>query len=207
MAGALPSRAVGPALAEPRSGFGMNWESFVKRYVWDDDRTPYLVRVGRITRRQADYEIYVYTVFLGVLFAVVTIAALAGALPQGRSEAVALYGFSVVCAAILFGATKHLWAALYCSAVPLAALFYLFTRGLPLPSRHDRSRRPDRLRADLSALLDAHREPRQGLPRPAGDPARGLTRRAVRRSGRPRTGRGRRSAAPPVTISAISLPL
>jgi hypothetical protein len=109
----------------------MNWESFVKRYVWDDDRTPYLVRVGRITRRQADYEIYVYTVFLGVLFAVVTIAALAGALPQGRSEAVALYGFSVVCAAILFGATKHLWAALYCSAVPLAALFYFLTHGLP----------------------------------------------------------------------------
>jgi hypothetical protein len=108
----------------------MNWESFVKRYVWDDDRTPYLVRVGRITRRQADYEIYVYTVFLGVLFAVVTVAALAGGLPQGRSEAVALYGFSVVCAVILFGATKHLWAALYCSAVPLAALFYFFTHGL-----------------------------------------------------------------------------
>jgi hypothetical protein len=107
----------------------MNWESFIKRYIWDDDRTPYLVRIGRITRRQADYEIYLYTVFLGVLFAVATLAALAGALPQGRSEAVALYGFSVVCAAILFGATKHLWPALYCSAVPLAVLFYFFTHG------------------------------------------------------------------------------
>jgi hypothetical protein len=109
----------------------MNWESFIKRYIWDDDRTPYLVRVGRITRRQADYEIYVYTVFLGVLFTVVIMAALAGALPQGRSEAAALYGFTVVCAAILFGATKHLWPALYCSAVPLAALFYFLTHGLP----------------------------------------------------------------------------
>jgi hypothetical protein len=109
----------------------MNWESFIKRYIWDDERTPYLVPVDRITRRQADYEIYIYTVFLGVLFAVVTMAALAGGLPQGRSEAVALYGFSVVCGAILFGATKHLWPALYCSAVPLAALFHGFSGGLP----------------------------------------------------------------------------
>ena len=109
----------------------MNWEGFIKRYIWDDDRTPYLVRVGRITRRQADYEIHLYTVFIGLLFAVATLAALAGALPQGRSEAVALYGFSMVCAAILFGATKHLWPALYCSAAPLAALFYFFTQGFP----------------------------------------------------------------------------
>ena len=109
----------------------MSWESFIKRYIWDDERTPYLVRVGRITRRQADHEIYLYTVFLGLLFAVVTLAALAGALPQGRSEAVALYGFSVVCAAILFGVTKHLWPALYCSAVPLAALLFALTHGLP----------------------------------------------------------------------------
>jgi hypothetical protein len=109
----------------------MNWEGFIKRYIWDDDRTPYLVRVSRITRRQADYEIYLYTVFIGLLFAVATLAALAGALPQGRSEAVALYGFSMVCAAILFGATKHLWPALYCSAAPLAVLFYFFTQGFP----------------------------------------------------------------------------
>jgi hypothetical protein len=125
----------GPAGTLPRppgrTGLGMNWESFIKRYIWDDDRTPYLVRVDRITRRQADYEIYVDTVFLGVLFAAVTVVALAGGLPQGRSEAVALYGFSVVCATILFGATKHLWPALYCSAVPLAALFQVLTRGLP----------------------------------------------------------------------------
>jgi hypothetical protein len=109
----------------------MSWENFVKRYVWDDDRTPYLVPVGKITRRQADYEIYAYAVFLGVLFGVITLAALAGALPQGRSEAVALCGFTLVCSTILFGATKHLWPALYCSAAPLAVLLYLFTSGFP----------------------------------------------------------------------------
>ncbi len=109
----------------------LNWENFVKRYVWDDHRTPYLVRVAKITRRQADYEIYAYVLFQGILFGVVTLAALAGALPQGRSEAVALYGFTMVCSALVFGTTKHLWSALYCSAAPIAALFYLFVSGFP----------------------------------------------------------------------------
>lgn len=109
----------------------MNWESFIKRYVWHDERTPYLVPVSRITRRQADYEIYAYTIFLGILFTMVTIAALSGATPQGRSEAVALYGFTVVCSTVVFGVTKHVWAAFYCSATPLAALVYFFTFGFP----------------------------------------------------------------------------
>jgi hypothetical protein len=109
----------------------MNWESFIKRYVWDDQRTPYLVRVSKITRRQADYEIYLYAVFLGVLFGVITVAALSGGLPGGRSEAIAIYGFTVVCSTILFGATKHFWPALYCSATPLAVLFYFFASGFP----------------------------------------------------------------------------
>ena len=109
----------------------MNWENFVKRYVWDDDRTPYFVGVSKITRQQVDYEIYLYAVFLGVLFGVITVVALAGGLPQGRSQAVALYGFTMVCSTILFGATKHVWAAFYCSAAPVAVLFYLFTSGFP----------------------------------------------------------------------------
>jgi hypothetical protein len=109
----------------------MNWENFVKRYIWDDDRTPYFVGVGKISRHQADCEIYAYLVFLGILFAVITVAALAGALPQGRSQAVALYGFTMICGAIVLGATKHLWAALYCSAAPVTVLFFLFTSGFP----------------------------------------------------------------------------
>jgi hypothetical protein len=109
----------------------MNWENFIKRYLWDDDRTPYFVGLGKISRRQADYEIYAYGVFLGVLFGVITIAALAGALPEGRSQAVALYGFTIVCSTIVLGMTKHPWAALYCSAAPVAVLFFLFANGFP----------------------------------------------------------------------------
>ena len=88
---------------------------------------PIWCRSARITRRQADYEIYAYTVFLGTLFADRRLAALA----CGRSDPLALYGFSVVCGTILFGATKHLWAALYCSAVPAALLCIFLFHGFP----------------------------------------------------------------------------
>jgi hypothetical protein len=39
----------------------LNWEKLFKRYIWDDDRTPYLVPASRMTRKQADYEIFAYT--------------------------------------------------------------------------------------------------------------------------------------------------
>ncbi len=37
----------------------------------------------------------------------------------------------MVCGAILFGATRHLWPGLYCAATPLAALLYLLVVGFP----------------------------------------------------------------------------
>jgi hypothetical protein len=36
----------------------MNLEKYFKKYLWDDERTPYLVPVARMTRRQADYELH-----------------------------------------------------------------------------------------------------------------------------------------------------
>ena len=152
----------------------MNWENFVKRYVWDDQRTPYLVRVSKITRRQADYEIYLYAVFLGLLFSVITMAGLSGALPEGRSEPVALYGFSVVCSthpvrrdqARVAGAVLQRHAA----RGPVLPLH----QWLPASPRRARPLRPGRLRADLAALLDAHRQSGQVLPLPARPAARDL---------------------------------
>jgi hypothetical protein len=107
----------------------MNLEKYFKKYIWDDERTPYLVPVARMTRSQADYEIYAYAVFVGVLFGLVTGGALLSQDPQIRSEAVAVYGFTVVCAAIIFGFTKAVQAAWYCAAAPLVALLYFFLYG------------------------------------------------------------------------------
>ena len=107
----------------------MDWESLFKRYVWDENKTPYLVPVAKLKRRQANSEIMVYSLFLGVLFAVVAVASLSSKAPQGYSPGMGLYAFTVVCAAVCFGVAKSYVAALYLSATPLAALAYVLLYG------------------------------------------------------------------------------
>jgi hypothetical protein len=107
----------------------MDWEKHFKKYVWDDDKTPYFTPVLELDRRQASNEIYVYALFIGTLFSVVALLANTGGLPHGRSFGVALYAFSVVCAAIVLGFTKHPVPAWYCGLSPLAALIYFFYFG------------------------------------------------------------------------------
>ena len=107
----------------------MNLEKYIKKYIWDDERTPYLVPVARMTRRQADYELHAYTAFIGVLFAFIASAALSSQDPHVKSSAVALYGFTMVCATIIFSVTKALYAAWYCAGAPLVALLYFFVYG------------------------------------------------------------------------------
>jgi hypothetical protein len=126
-------------------------EKYIKKYIWDDERTPYLVPVARMTRRQADYELHAYTVFVGVLFAIVSGSALLSQDPQIKSDAVAVYGFTVVCATVVFGFTRSVYAAWYCAGAPLVALMYFFV--LPSQSENHRPRRADHLCARLAALL------------------------------------------------------
>jgi len=105
----------------------MNWEKLFKRYIWDDDRTPYFVPAARMTRKQADHEIFAYTVFLGILSAVVCLAAMS----YGAADVIVVFAFSVIVAAVVLGVTKHLYAAWYCGAAPAAFLLYLLVYGFP----------------------------------------------------------------------------
>jgi hypothetical protein len=106
----------------------VNWEKLIKRYIWDDDRTPYLVPASRMTRKQADHEIFAYTIFLGILCFMVCLAALAHA---GTSELIVVYAFSAIVSAVVLGVTKHLYAAWYCGTIPLALLAFLLLYGFP----------------------------------------------------------------------------
>jgi hypothetical protein len=107
----------------------MDWDKLLKRYVWNEAKTPYFIAVGRLTRSQARHELFVYTLFLGVLFGFLALAALSPRHPHGHSEIVPLYAFSVVCAAIVLGITKHHYAALYCASAPVAGLAYFAVYG------------------------------------------------------------------------------
>lgn len=101
----------------------MEWEKLFRRYVWNDRTTPYLTPSDKLNREQAKSEILFYCLFHGVLFGVISIAALGGS--DGRSMVVAYYSFSVVCAAVVFLMMKSYAAALYLSATPLVAIVYL----------------------------------------------------------------------------------
>jgi hypothetical protein len=107
----------------------LDWEKMFKRYVFDDERTPYFTPAERLTRKQARYELFVFTVFLGVLFAVVSVASLSPDLPHRGAPGVSAYALSVVLAAVAFGVTRHPWAAAYCASAPLAALLYFLLYG------------------------------------------------------------------------------
>jgi hypothetical protein len=102
----------------------LDWEKLFRRYLWHDERTPYLTRVANLTRIQAQYEIFGYALFMGVLSAVLSIVTLSSSLPHGGAAIVPVYAFSVCCAAAILGFTRHPWAALWCALAPLAALAY-----------------------------------------------------------------------------------
>jgi hypothetical protein len=104
----------------------IHWDRYLKRYVWDDDTTPYLVPVQSLNRRQAGYELTAYAIFLGFLFGIVAIITLSAQAPGGRSAGMSLYSFTVVCAAVLLGTTRNYYAALYCSSAAPASLIWIY---------------------------------------------------------------------------------
>ena len=104
----------------------VHWDNFLKRYVWDDDTTPYFVGVGDLTRRQARNEFFAYAVFLGFLFAVAAIITLSPQAPGGRSSGMSLFSFVMVCGAVMLATTQHHWAAVVCSAAAPGTLIWLY---------------------------------------------------------------------------------
>lgn len=102
----------------------LDWEKLFKRYVWHDEKTPYLTRVASLSQTQARYELRAYAVLMAVLFGAAALAALGPALPHAGVAIVPLYAFSVCCAAVLLGCTGHPWAALWCAGAPFALLAY-----------------------------------------------------------------------------------
>lgn len=107
----------------------MDWESLFKKYIWNEQTTPYLTAVPDLNQRQGKSEILSYSLFLGVFFGIVALLAL-GKGHEQYATGVGFYGFTVVCAAVIFGIMKNYYAALYLSATPVASLAYLLFYGL-----------------------------------------------------------------------------
>jgi hypothetical protein len=107
----------------------LDWESLVKRYVYNEAKTPYFTAVTRLNRGQARSELFVYTLLLAVLMGAIGVVALSPALPHGGAAGVPLYAFAVAIAALVLGLTKHVAAAAFCATAPVAALLYFALYG------------------------------------------------------------------------------
>jgi len=113
----------------------MDFESFVRKYVWNDEKTPYLTKVGRLTRKQAQSELFVYSVLVAAFFFIVGMAALLGFSIVAGLLGVAVYSFAVCSAAIVLAATRYPAAALICATAPPVVLAFLVINGFP-PQLH-----------------------------------------------------------------------
>lgn len=109
----------------------MDWYEYLKKYVWDEHKTPFLIDVGKLNKGQADSEIFLYALFLSVPGGLVGAAAVAHGLKAGVDglALVGAYGFSVCIAAAWLHARKHLPSALYSVSVPVVLFGYLYFQG------------------------------------------------------------------------------
>lgn len=113
----------------------MSWQDYVKKYVWDDQKTPYFTGVAKLSRTQADREIFSYAVlaaFLFLLLAVLTYPETPGDFVGLASSA---YAFTAFGAIVALGMTKHLYAALFGVSVPIAA-YLILTEVSPQGNMH-----------------------------------------------------------------------
>jgi hypothetical protein len=110
----------------------LDWPSLVRRYVWHEERTPYLVRAERLTPGQARSELFVYGLLLATLAAVVAVISILFG-PDGTllaSPAVALYALLLVGGAIALGVGGHPRAAWLCATAPLVMELAILARVL-----------------------------------------------------------------------------
>jgi hypothetical protein len=98
----------------------VDWPGLVRKYVWDEERTPYLVPSYRLTPRQIRSELFVYGFLLAILAAIACVVAVAGRATQVGTPVAVLYAFTVLVAAVVLGASGHPVAAAYCATAPLA---------------------------------------------------------------------------------------
>jgi hypothetical protein len=98
----------------------LSWVDLVRRYVWHEERTPYLRRSDRLTQGQARSELFVYAFLLATLGSAVAVAAASGRLwPGPLGPALAVYAGTLAAGAVVLGVTAHPAAARYCVTAPL----------------------------------------------------------------------------------------
>jgi hypothetical protein len=109
----------------------MDWHHYVKRYVWDANKTPFFTAVPKLHKGQADSEIFLYALFLSAPGALLSAATAMHVVKSGIDATiwVGLYAFSVCIAAALLHTKKNMKAAYYSISAPVVLFGYLYFLG------------------------------------------------------------------------------
>jgi hypothetical protein len=129
-----PEEPSGP----PHRQSGLDWPSLVRRYVWHEERTPYLVRAERLTPAQARSELFVYGLLLAVLASLVAVVSALGRAGEGAMAipGLALCAVAIALGAIALGVSGHPLAAWLCATAPLLLELGILVRpGLTINER------------------------------------------------------------------------
>jgi hypothetical protein len=108
-----------------------DWHHYLKKYIWDDDKTPFLIAVAKLNRRQARSEVFLYALFISVPAALLVASVLAYSLKNGF-DALAwagVYSASVCISAAWLHVSKSPAAAMYSASAPVVILGYLLLQG------------------------------------------------------------------------------
>jgi len=95
------------------------WEKYVKKYVWDERSTPFLVPVKNLNQAQARKELFLFAIFLATPFALLSAAA--GTLALQNSD----FGYAI----ITFFAVSIVTAAGYTNHAKKTQCRYLLWNG------------------------------------------------------------------------------
>ncbi len=108
-----------------------SWFQKVKKYVWNEDKTPFHLTPKQMRKQQAHNELFFYAAFEGVLSAMLIFGILAQMYITGDTAYVPLllYGLIITGVQYFLIKRKNTWAALLSSSPPLVISGILFTHG------------------------------------------------------------------------------
>ena len=109
------------------------WEKYVRKYVWDDDKTPYFIAASKLKQDQANKELFLFCFFLATPAALI-VAAYANALYEegvAGNLTVGLYSASILVCAAFLHIRKSVTAALYAISAPIVVLLHFAINGFP----------------------------------------------------------------------------
>jgi hypothetical protein len=112
------------------------WEKYVKKYVWDDDKTPYFIPASKLKRDQADKEIFLYCFFLAVPAALIVASFVSTFHARGELDSLSpgVYAASVLICVAYLKFKKSTTAALFAISAPIVLLLHFAINGFDVPN-------------------------------------------------------------------------